>query len=147
MAHVSFPIARAGLIVPVLVGLNGEALNELLTSGKPLIPPVPTQGLLDTGTDITAVSPSVLQRLGILSHSAAETHTAGGRIKTRLYSVGLSITDQGSAASTPWLAVPDLVVMELPTSLPDVEVLIGLDVLLTGRLEIDGPAGQFTLVF
>jgi hypothetical protein len=37
--------------------------------------------------------------------------------------------------------------MELPALLPGADVLIGLDVLLTCKLILDGPARQFTLEF
>jgi hypothetical protein len=46
----------------------------------------------------------------------------------------------------PWLVQPDLLVMELPSVLP-VDVLIGMDVLLTCKLVVDGPARQFTLEY
>jgi len=46
----------------------------------------------------------------------------------------------------PWLARTDLLVMEMPSVLP-VDVLIGMDVLLTCKLLLDGPARQFTLEF
>ncbi len=41
----------------------------------------------------------------------------------------------------------DLTVMELANPIPDVEVLIGLDILLDCRLLLDGPGRQFTLDF
>jgi hypothetical protein len=41
----------------------------------------------------------------------------------------------------------DLVVMELIKPIPNVEVLVGLDILLDCRLLLDGPARQFTLDF
>lgn len=148
MARVTFPVTQVGLIVPVWIGLNGEAMEDLFESGKPLVPPLAGQGLLDTGTDMTAVSADLLRRLGVLSHLTAETHTASGRVGARLYRVSLSIMEHDpDGVGVPWLAVSDLLVMELPASVPDVDVLIGLDIILAGRLEIDGPARQFTLVF
>jgi hypothetical protein len=41
----------------------------------------------------------------------------------------------------------DLVVMELTDAIPDVDVLIGLDIFLDCRLLLDGPGRQFTLDF
>jgi hypothetical protein len=40
-----------------------------------------------------------------------------------------------------------MLVSELPTVLPDADVLVGLDVLLQLKFLLDGPAGQFTLDF
>jgi hypothetical protein len=45
------------------------------------------------------------------------------------------------------LTVPDLLVSELTTHLVDMEALIGLDVLLTCKLLLDGPARRFALEF
>jgi hypothetical protein len=56
----------------------------------------------------------------------------------------LSITDFGNPAS-PLLTFPILPVMEIPAPLPTVDVLIGLDILRTIRLVVDGPGGVFTL--
>jgi hypothetical protein len=41
----------------------------------------------------------------------------------------------------------DLIVMEMPSPIPGVDVLIGLDVLLDCKLLLDGPARSFTLEF
>jgi hypothetical protein len=40
---------------------------------------------------------------------------------------------------------PTLLVMELPATLPNLDVLIGLDALLPTRLFVDGPGGVFSL--
>jgi hypothetical protein len=40
----------------------------------------------------------------------------------------------------------DLLVMEMPSALP-VDVLIGMDVIRTCKLLVDGPVGLFTLDF
>lgn len=46
----------------------------------------------------------------------------------------------------PWFSLDDLVVMELPSPLA-VDVLIGMDVIRTCKLLVDGPAQHFTLDF
>jgi hypothetical protein len=45
------------------------------------------------------------------------------------------------------LTAPDLPVVELPAGLPDADVLIGMDVLLTCKLVLDSPRRQFALEF
>jgi hypothetical protein len=45
------------------------------------------------------------------------------------------------------LTFTDLLVTELAAQLPDADVLIGLDVLLTCKLILDGPGRTFTLDF
>jgi hypothetical protein len=62
------------------------------------------------------------------------------------YRVSLSIPPAQNLPG-PMLTYGDMTVLELPTSLPGVDVLIGLDVLLTCKLIVDGPGGHFTLDF
>jgi hypothetical protein len=62
-----------------------------------------------------------------------------------LYRVGLHVWDKGNVG-LPWLSQPALAVMDLPPGFAH-DVLIGMDVLLTCKLTVDGPAGQFTLDF
>jgi hypothetical protein len=101
MAHLSFAVTGVGLAVPVWIGLTDQMIRALVATGKQVPAPVGARGLLDTGTDVTAVVPC---------HS-------------------------------------DMLVTELAALLPDVDVLIGLDMLLTCKLLVDGPARQFTLEF
>jgi hypothetical protein len=147
MAQLAFPVTAAGLAVPVWIGLNGQATAALIASGTPITRPVGAQGLLDTATDLTAISPRILQQLAIPVVATTSTHTAAGPVQVRLYRVSLGITDPGQPAGAPWLTLPDLLVTELAVSLPDAEVLIGMDILLGCKLILDGPARQFTLEF
>jgi hypothetical protein len=147
MAQLSFPVTSAGLAVPVWLGLNDQTTIALITAGKQVPPPIGACGLLDTCADVTAVAPWILQQLGVPIASSSSTHTAGGQVKVNLYRISVGITDPTQPAGSPWLTHSDVLVMELPAHLPDADVLIGLDVLLTCKLMLDGPARQFTLDF
>ena len=146
MAQLRFATSRNGLIVKVWVGLSGRETMVLLAAGHPI--PAPIQGLafLDTGSDVSAISAQCLQSLGIAPTMSTTTTTAGGPVQVRLFEVSLSITEL-SSSTTAWLTEPDLLVMELPASLPGGDGLIGLDILLTCKLLLDGPAGHFLLDF
>lgn len=146
MPQLTFPVTGVGLSAPVWIGLDGKTTTALAAGGQPVAAPVQARGLVDTGSDVSVVASWVLQALGIPPATVTKTTTASGQVQVRLYEVSLSITDPGQAGS-PWLTLPDLVVMELPTSLPDVDVLIGLDVLLTCRFLLDGPGRQLTFDF
>jgi hypothetical protein len=74
------------------------------------------------------------------------TTTAAGPMNVDLYKVSLSVTNAAMPGG-PLLSVPDLMVMEIATTLPTAEVLIGFDVLLSARLLLDGPGRAFTLDF
>jgi hypothetical protein len=70
----------------------------------------------------------------------------GGTVGAKLFKVSVGITDFGTPGG-PSLVEPNLLVMELTTPLSNLEVLIGLDILLNCKLQLDGPARQFTLEF
>jgi hypothetical protein len=144
MAQLHFPVSQAGLIVPVWIGLRG---NELASRQPGQLPaPLPARGLLDTGTDLTAAAPVLLRALGVVPTTVTSTTTAGGQVRVRIFEISLSITDP-TQSTTAWLTEPNLSVMELPAVLPDADVLVGLDILLTCKLELDGPARHFMLEF
>src|SRR5207237_911323 len=113
--------------------------------GRPFPPSMSARGLIDTGSDVSAVAPAILAQLGIPVYSRATSQGIGGRISVRLFSVSLFVLDVARPA-LPWLMQPDLLVIELPTLL-QVDVLIGMDILLGCRMLLDGPVGQFTLEF
>jgi hypothetical protein len=146
MAQLTFSVSPAGLAVPVWIGLSGTVTTALYGAGRPISPPVQARGLLDTGSDITAVASWLLQRLAVPVATVTATHTVAGPVKVNLYEVSLGINDP-SQPGNPWLTEPDLLVMELATVLPDVDVLVGLDVLLRNKLLLDGPARLFSLEF
>ncbi len=146
MPQLTFPVTPAGLVVPTWIGLSGTATSALVASGQPITPPVQARGLLDTGSDVTVVASSLLKRLAIPIATVTATHTVAGQVKVNLFEISLAITEPAQPGS-PWLTEPDLLIMELTTVLPDVDVLIGLDVLLRNKLLLDGPGGLFKLEF
>jgi hypothetical protein len=147
MAQLTFAVTNAGLAVPVLIGLTRQAMITLIAAGQQVPAPVAARGLLDTGSDVTAVAPWILQQLALPVASTTSTHTASGPVNVKLYRVSVSITDPARSVGSPWLTCADLLVTELATLLPDADVLIGLDVLLTCKLLLDGPGRLFTLEF
>lgn len=147
MAHLSFAVTSTGLTVPVWIGLTHQAMKDLIAAGKQIPAPVGAKGLLDTGTNVTAVAPWILQQLAVPVTTRSSTHTAGGQVPVNLYRVSVGITDPAQPAGSPWLTHSDMLVIELATPLPDVDILIGLDILLTCKLHLDGPARRFMLEF
>lgn len=146
MAVLNLPVSTAGLSVPVFVGLSQPAMIALQAAGRPIPPPVQARGLLDTGSNVTAVAAWIVQQLQIPLAITTFTHTAAGRMPVNVFEISLSITDPLLAGS-PWLTSPHLRAMELMAALPDTDVIVGLDVLLDVRLILDGPSRQFSLEF
>ncbi len=145
MARLTFPITTDGLCVDVRANLDGATIRSLLAAERPVPTSIQAIGLLDTGTDMTAIAAPILHQLGVPIFGQAQTQGVNGPITVRVFKVSLFILDL-RLPQLPWLARPDLLVTELPSALP-VDVLIGLDVLLGCRLFLDGPGLRFTLNF
>jgi hypothetical protein len=146
MARLAFRVQADGLIVDTIVWLDGGTADDLTARGLPVPTPIHCRGLLDTGSDVTAVSASIPARLGLVPTRRATTTTAAGPTHVDLYTVSLSVTDAATPGA-PMLSAPNLLVTQLAAPLPGVEVLIGLDVLLSACLLLDGPGRTFTLDF
>lgn len=146
MPQLTFPIQKNELQLSAVISLNRPAMIGLIAAGQSIPAPVWTTALIDTGSDITCVTADVLRQLGLSSIAQTSTQTARGSVLVRLFEVGLSIPPSGNLPG-PMLTRPDLLVMELIDPPADVEVLIGLDILLDCRLFLDGPGQYFTLDF
>jgi hypothetical protein len=138
----TFPISPAGLEVDVLVNLEAAALVPLWQSGAQA-PPIQGRGLIDTGSDITAVSLTILQQLGVQPLVQTTTQSIAGGVPVNLYKVSLHVFDARNPG-LPWIPQPTLLVMELAPGLP-LDVLIGMDIIRVCKMHVDGPAGRFTL--
>src|SRR5256885_5533256 len=55
MPKLSYSVSQAGLEVPVLIGLDGQEITDLLAAGQSVPAPILIRGLLDTGSDVAAV--------------------------------------------------------------------------------------------
>jgi hypothetical protein len=146
MARLTFPIQQNELQLAAVIHLNHPTLAALVAAGQPVPAPVWAKAIIDTGSSVTCVTAAVVRTLGIAEIAKTSTQTAAGPVPVRLYEVSLSIPPAGNLPG-PMLTRPDLIVMELIDPIPDVEVLIGLDILLDCRLFLDGPGKQFTLDF
>jgi hypothetical protein len=78
MPQLVFPIVADGLCVDVLVNLDAATLVPLRSSGTGPSP-VPGRALIDTGSDITAVSLLILQQLGVPVSQQSTTQALGGK--------------------------------------------------------------------
>src|SRR5262245_1737902 len=108
-----------------MVGLDGQETSALTAAGKPVPPPIQLRGHLDTGSDLTAIAPWVLQQLGVTTKGTASTQTASGLIPVRLFHVSVAILQSiqqyqpNVMSSSVWA-----------TELAGADVLIGLSFLL-----------------
>jgi hypothetical protein len=89
------------------------------------------------------VSEQILRQVGVPAFAHGKTSGVGGVVPVALHRVGLHLAD-ASDATLPWITFLTLEVIALPPTIP-FDVLIGLDVIRTCRLFVDGPGGTFTL--
>jgi hypothetical protein len=88
MAQLTFPLLQAGLVVDAMINLKASVLLPLRASGGG---PAPVQGraLIDTGSDISAISLPILQQLAIPSIGPTSTQGIGGSHQVNLHEVSL----------------------------------------------------------
>lgn len=146
MTQLTFPLQTDELKLAVVIGLHQQAMVDRLAAGLSLLSPIWAKGAIDTGSSITCIATDLLQTLATPPVGQSRTQTAAGPARVRLFRVSLSIPSAGNLLG-PMLTRGDLLVMELIDPPPDIEVLIGLDILLDCRLFLDGPGRYFTLDF
>jgi len=100
--------------------------------------------MIDTATNVSAVSLALLGRLDIPPGKPAKSEGISGVFETYDYEVSFTIADR-AALTGPIYSPPDVSVIHLDAA--GVDVLIGLDLLIACRLVVDGPARLFTLEF
>ena len=144
MPQMTFPFDLEGMFVDVLVSCGSDHLARLLARGKPLPSPLWVRGMIDTGTNVSAVSLAIIHQLEIPPGKAARSEGIAGEFASHYYEVSLTIADKSAPGRTPY-SPPDVSVIHLEAA--GVDVLIGLDLLVACRLVVDGPARLFTLEF
>ena len=144
MPHLTLPRQPEGWILPVVVGVNGQTTTALVAAGQSVPPPQTIRALLDTGTDITGLAAYVLSRLGLGLIRQHSTQTVSGPLSIQVFEVSLSVP--AAPQTVPLLVLDQLLVMELPTSLPTgIDALLGRDVSDQLLLILDGPRQELTM--
>ena len=79
MPQLTFPITADGLSVDVRVTLDPASLASLHGGGQPVPSSIPGKGLIDTGTDITAVALRFSSNWGFRSMTIEELQASADR--------------------------------------------------------------------
>jgi hypothetical protein len=146
MPHIKFALSADGMALQAMIGLNGPDTIALVQAGQPVPRPVQVRALIDPGSDRTAAAPQVFQQLGLVPFISGTCHRTAGSVNVNLYRVSLTISDPGPKTG-PTLALSDLLVSEFAAPLPNIDTLIGMDLLHECLLVLDGPGQQFLLGF
>ena len=97
------------------------------------------EGIVDTGAEITCIDRSVADKLLLEPLELATMHTASGVQGSAVYYVELRLGWRQEHPPDP------LTVRAYSVALKGAGVLVGLDVLRLGRLNLDGPNRRFEL--
>jgi hypothetical protein len=146
MPHFTFPTDAQGMTLDVLVGLKQSQVRALRSAGRPIPAPIRLRAIIDTGADVSAVTPRALAPFGLTSVGSVLTITAGGFGAADSYEVGLSVPPP-TGVQVPNLVRPAWIVIDLLASPPGIDALIGMDLLSECLLILDGPGGRFTIAF
>ncbi len=147
MPILNFPTSPDGFALDVIVGLAQQEADALQQAGQPVPPLAGFRGIIDSGSDVSAVSRRIIQQFNITPRGRVPTLTAGGSRRVRYCNVMLVIAGPAGILGGSYLLLPTLVVTEIPHRLPNIEVLVGRDVLKQCLFIADGPAQTFTLAF
>jgi hypothetical protein len=146
MPYVSGQIVAGGAVVDLLVGVSRMRREALQRVGFPIPARVPIRAVIDTGSSVTGIDPTVLQQLDIrpVGERAILTPSTGHTPhRCNVYDVGLSLRH------------PDLelhfytsfVIESIFGRDEGVQALIGRDVLAHCLFVYDGQCGTFSLAF
>src|SRR5262249_32358958 len=89
LPQLTYPVTADGLAADVRVNLDVATLHTLNAVGRAVPASIPATALIDTGTDITAVAPSILQQLGVPVYAHRRTQGIGGPVPVRVFRVAL----------------------------------------------------------
>jgi hypothetical protein len=145
MPQLTLPIAKGDLALTALVNVGTQTAHQLLAAGQSLPPGVWLTAVIDTGASLSCVSRQVLRQLGLQPIGQGTSQTALGAMSADIYRVSLSLLASPTSIGS-MLTFGDMNVLELATS-GGPDALIGMDILLTCKLLLDGPARRFTIDF
>jgi hypothetical protein len=132
-----------GAVVEVQVSWSAGQARQLRQAHRPVPPALDARALVDTGAEITCVDGLLIQHLGLpLAQLAlANVPALGGlRVGTHYHAGVVLVHPSGSS-----LAVPNLLIMEVPFAGLGYQALLGRDVLARCDFLYGGRRQRFAL--
>ena len=145
MPHLNLSMTQSGPFVDIWISVSDPRRDALRAADQEVKPAVKVRALIDTGASCTVIDASILKKLAIPCVGVTPIFTPStGEVPhvCHQYDVSLGILD---AQGDPLFLNDSLSV--LGSDLPDVDALIGRDVLAKGILIYNGAAGTFTLSY
>src|ERR1700722_14199310 len=142
----TYPLTTDGPILSVVVGFDQSAIASLVAAGAKIPTPLHGTGIIDTGSDVTCVAAHLVHQFQRVPGTTFTTTTPAGQTQVRLFRISLSILPPPQITG-PLLTHPALIAMELPQPIPNIDVIIGRDVLDAYEFHYDGPLQLFRIIF
>lgn len=109
-------------------------------AGRRLLEPQPVRALIDTGARRTVITPDTAGRCGLVQVSVTKLFVVGGgEVEGPVYSAQLAFPD------SPLANWPAIEIVGADLHHPEIECLIGRDILRRWIVEYDGPSGQLVI--
>jgi hypothetical protein len=147
MPFLSVPIGAGGALVDIFVALSTHRVDVLKAAGMGFPRPEMAKAMIDTGAGISSISPSIAQRLALISTGVTAIHSAttgGAPQNCNLYDVCLAFVQP--SVKVLGVNIP-VIELDLSASTPGVDVLLGRDLLRQCLFIYDGQSGTFVLAF
>jgi hypothetical protein len=130
------------LILPAQVRLTAPEAGAFQALGRRVPGPIPVRLIIDTGSKLSSIVPSILDRLMAKTAGRAKVETTIASAETELFWICIEFPGC-SLAAVPRLAVARL---SMPPSLRNYHGVVGLDLLKTWEaLLYEGRRGRFTV--
>ena len=137
-----------GALVEVRLSWSAVQIRRLRQARRPVPPVIDAQALLDTGAEITCVDELLVQHLSLplAQVTLANVPMLGGLRASPHYHAGIALTHPSGDPSQ-GLALPNLIVLEMPLAGLGYQVLIGRDVLDRCDFLYSGRRQRFTVAY
>jgi predicted aspartyl protease len=143
MPHITLMIGSDGPVIDVAVTVGQRLQQQFVAQGVAPPQPVTIRALIDTGSDLTAIHPQILQQFGVRSSGSVRIRRPGAGSGYRLAAISeVRLSIGGISPGASW--IPTRVVGVAPST-PTVLALIGRDILELCTLFYNGPRGELTL--
>lgn len=128
-----------GPMVMVKIGLRPDAERALRDAGQPIPEAIELPAMIDTGASFTVIKQSVGTELGL--------KPVGVKLMSTANQVNIPCDQYAVRMALPNNVLVGVTATEAPMPNPEVQALIGRDILSRGVLIYIGPANTFTLSF
>ena len=149
MPHITLQITQKGALLNAVIGISVARKEALDQASQPIPPPTQIQAIVDTGSNATAVDPSVLEKLNLTptgSTTIITPSTGNQPVPVDQYDISILIPAARSDQLPLFLPTLPAICVKLLDS-QGFHALIGRDILAQCIFSYNGSIGLFTLAY